>query len=139
MKSNYQTRLKQVLFPLLNKLLQSNESENKAGGLNILGSFCGLASIQQTSKASKNRNVEGISQFDEGFSQQRAVFDSDMGQEYNYERYDLHERENVMRDQIKITDHLHIFRSNSSFVSLAIWQEVFDLQDDWDQTISDSA
>ena len=45
----------------------------------------------------------------------------------------------MMKDQIKITDHMQVFRNNSSFVSLAIWQEVFDLQDDWDQTISDSA
>jgi hypothetical protein len=60
------------------------------------------------------------------------VFDSDIGQDYNYERYAQREREAIMKDQIKITDHLSIFRKNSSFVSLAIWQEVFDLQEDWD-------
>ena len=68
MKSNYQNRLKQVLFPLLNKLLMSNESECKAGGLNILGSFCGLASIQNKDKSARNHVRDGISQFDVEFS-----------------------------------------------------------------------
>jgi len=30
------------LIPLLNLLLDSKESEAKAGGLNLLGSICGL-------------------------------------------------------------------------------------------------
>ena len=41
-KSSYQNKVKQLLFPLLSNLLYSKESESKAGGLNILGSFCGL-------------------------------------------------------------------------------------------------
>lgn len=37
--------------------------------------------------------------------------------------------------QINFKDHLDLFRKNSSFVSVAIWQEVFDLQDDSNRTI----
>lgn len=53
MSANYQKRLKELLFPLLNKLLKSSESEGNAAGLNILGSFCGLSSfIAQSYKQS---------------------------------------------------------------------------------------
>ena len=38
-----QQRLKEVVLPMLFTLLSSKESESKAGGLNILGSFCGLS------------------------------------------------------------------------------------------------
>ena len=38
-----QQRLKEVVLPMLHSLLSSKESESKAGGLNILGSFCGLS------------------------------------------------------------------------------------------------
>lgn len=38
-----QSRLAQIVLPMLYTLLSSKESESKAGGLNILGSFCGLA------------------------------------------------------------------------------------------------
>jgi hypothetical protein len=37
-----QSKMKKLLFPLLSNLLSSKESESKVGGLNILGSFCGL-------------------------------------------------------------------------------------------------
>ena len=36
-------RLKEIVLPMLYSLLSSKESESKAGGLNILGSFCGLS------------------------------------------------------------------------------------------------
>jgi hypothetical protein len=36
------SKLKSLLMPLVNNLLNSKESESKAGGLNILGSLCGL-------------------------------------------------------------------------------------------------
>jgi len=36
-------RLKEIVLPMLYTLLSSKESESKAGGLNILGSFCGLS------------------------------------------------------------------------------------------------
>lgn len=36
-------RLKEIVQPMLYSLLSSKESESKAGGLNILGSFCGLS------------------------------------------------------------------------------------------------
>ena len=49
MSTNYQKRLKELLFPLLNKLLKSKECEGRAAGLNILGSFCGLSSFQTPS------------------------------------------------------------------------------------------
>lgn len=35
-------KLKSQVMPLVNSLLNSKESESKAGGLNILGSLCGL-------------------------------------------------------------------------------------------------
>ena len=38
-----QTGLASIVLPMLNSLLASKESESKAGGLNILGSFCGLS------------------------------------------------------------------------------------------------
>lgn len=38
-----QARLKEIVLPMLYSLLNSKESESKAGGLNILGSFCGLS------------------------------------------------------------------------------------------------
>ena len=38
-----QSRLRECVLPMLYSLLSSKESESKAGGLNILGSFCGLS------------------------------------------------------------------------------------------------
>jgi len=37
------TELQSIVLPMLHSLLSSKESESKAGGLNILGSFCGLS------------------------------------------------------------------------------------------------
>ena len=69
-------------------LLSSKESESKAGGLNILGSICGLS-------------------------------------------YDF--------SKVKISRNMDFFKRNSEFVSLPIWQLVFDLQDDWDITIKEAS
>jgi hypothetical protein len=69
-------------------LLSSKESESKAGGLNILGSICGLS-------------------------------------------YDF--------SKVKISRNLEFFKRNSDFVSLPIWQLVFELQDDWDITIKEAS
>ncbi len=82
-------RLKAAVLPLLLSLLGSKESESKAGGLNILGSFCGLS-------------------------------------------YDVPK-------QIRLGECPNFFRRNSRFVSLAIWQKVFQLQEDWDCTIREAA
>ena len=38
-----QAGLTQIVLPMLYSLLGSKESESKAGGLNIFGSFCGLS------------------------------------------------------------------------------------------------
>ena len=38
-----QQKLSSIVLPMLYQLLSSKESESKAGGLNILGSFCGLS------------------------------------------------------------------------------------------------
>lgn len=38
-----QAALQQIVLPMMMSLLSSRESESKAGGLNILGSFCGLS------------------------------------------------------------------------------------------------
>ena len=43
LNSASQNKLKEVVLPMLFSLLSSKESESKAGGLNILGSFCGLS------------------------------------------------------------------------------------------------
>ncbi len=88
-RGSFRDRLKTAILPVLVSLLGSKESEAKAGGLNILGSFCGLG-------------------------------------------YDVGDNENLK-------DQFDFFRRNSDFVSLAIWQQVFDLQDDWDSTIKEAA
>ena len=44
-----------VVLPMLYSLLSSKESESKAGGLNILGSFCGLS--YDFSKVSIHQNL----------------------------------------------------------------------------------
>jgi len=77
MSANYQKRLKDLLFPLLNKLLKSQESEGRASGLNILGSFCGLSSFQaQSYKQSFEFSRDDDSSV-ESRSRGDAVFDSD--------------------------------------------------------------
>ena len=97
MSTNYQKRLKDLLFPLLNKLLKSTESEGKAAGLNILGSFCGLSSQQvQIYKQSFefSRRDDSSDDVDFGVGQHshsnnnQAVYDSDQGQDYHYDRYE---------------------------------------------------
>lgn len=35
--------------------------------------------------------------------------------------------DDLLSDDIQISKHLELFRVNSAFVSVAIWQEVFDL------------
>jgi hypothetical protein len=64
------------VIPMMINLLSSKESESKAGGLNILGSICGLS--------------------------------------YDYTK-------------VKISKNLDFFRRNSDFISLPIWQLVFEL------------
>lgn len=34
---------------------------------------------------------------------------------------------------------LRVFRRNSEFISMPLWQQVFELQDDWDVTIREAA
>jgi hypothetical protein len=62
--------------PMMINLLSSKESESKAGGLNILGSVCGLS-------------------------------------------YDF--------SKVKISRNFEFFKRNSEFISLPIWQHVFEL------------
>ena len=87
-EKGFSKKLKIIVLPLLNSLLNSKESESKAGGLNILGSFCGLS--------------------------------------YDFSR-------------VKISNNMDFFKRNSNFVSLGIWQLVFDLQEDWDITIKEAS
>ena len=61
-----QSKLKEIVLPMLFSLLSSKESESKAGGLNILGSFCGLSYDFSQVKINENlaflqRNSEFIS------------------------------------------------------------------------------
>ena len=43
LSANGNAKLQEIILPMLFSLLSSKESESKAGGLNILGSFCGLS------------------------------------------------------------------------------------------------
>lgn len=54
MNAASQNRLKEIVLPMLYSLLSSKESESKAGGLNILGSFCGLSYDFSTVKINQN-------------------------------------------------------------------------------------
>lgn len=48
-----QSGLTHLVLPMLYSLLSSKESESKAGGLNILGSFCGLSYDFSTVRVNK--------------------------------------------------------------------------------------
>lgn len=87
-ENKFYQKLRHNVIPMMLSLLSSKESESKAGGLNILGSFCGLS-------------------------------------------YDF--------SKVKISKQLDFFKRNSVFVSLPIWQLVFDLQEDWDITIKEAS
>lgn len=80
-----QTKLKSSLLPLLLSLLSSKESENRAGALNILGSFCGL-------NVSKSERINAES-----------------------------------------------FKKHSDYIPIAIWEQVYHLQNDWDLTIREAS
>jgi len=57
MESNkFYLKLRQSVIPMMINLLSSKESESKAGGLNILGSICGLS--YDFSKIKITRNLE---------------------------------------------------------------------------------
>ena len=45
----------------------------------------------------------------------------------------------VLSNDIQISKHTDLFRVNSTFVSVAIWQEVFDLQDDHNFVVREAA
>lgn len=87
---HFLTKIKGQVLPLLVDLLSSRESESKAGGLNILGSLCGLS-------------------------------------------YDF------TNPWYRINDNLNFFKRNTKYVSLPIWQYVFNLQEDWDITIKEAS
>ena len=87
-KGSFKDDLKTNLLSLLQNMLSSNESETKAGGLNILGAFMGLG-------------------------------------------YDM--------TGFKVRNEMNFFRRNSEFISLKIWERVFQLQYDWEGTIKEAA
>ena len=39
----------------------------------------------------------------------------------------------------EVVENRELFRSNSNFISIALWQKVFELQSDWEQNIKDAA
>ena len=41
--------------------------------------------------------------------------------------------------KIGLKDNLHLLRDKANFVSLAIWQQVFDLQEHWDSSVHDAS
>jgi len=87
-RGSFKDKLKSALLPPIVSLLSSKESEAKAGGLNILGTFMGLG-------------------YDTG--------------------------------NADLTGKLRFFKRNTEFVSVAIWQQVYELQEDWDETIKEAA
>jgi hypothetical protein len=70
-------------------LLSSKESESKAGGLNILGSLCGLSYDFSDTGTTAAAIAGGVPS--------------------------------------RISENMAFFKKNSDFVSLAIWQLVFEL------------
>ena len=63
-----QSGLRTLVLPMLHSLLSSKESESKAGGLNILGSFCGLSYDFSTVRVNKHlqfyqRNSQFVSNY----------------------------------------------------------------------------
>lgn len=58
-KSSYQKKLSQIINSLLMSLLVSKESECRTGGLNILGSLCGL-NYNFDIKVNELRNLLGF-------------------------------------------------------------------------------
>ena len=54
--NKFYLKLRQFVIPMMINLLSSKESESKAGGLNILGSICGLS--YDFSKVKISRNLE---------------------------------------------------------------------------------
>ncbi len=64
--NKFYQNLRSFVIPMMVSLLSSKESESKAGGLNILGSICGLSYDFSKIKISRNmdffkRNSEFIS------------------------------------------------------------------------------
>lgn len=53
-KNSFYQALRQFVIPNMTYLLSSKESESKAGGLNILGSLCGLSFDFSKVKISRN-------------------------------------------------------------------------------------
>lgn len=85
-RPNQQQKVKSLLLPLLLSLLSAKDSESRAGGINMIGSFCGLC----------------------------------------------------VSDEIIDID-LESFSKTSEHIPLAIWEQVFQLQNDWDSAIGDAA
>ena len=49
-RSNLQSKLKSLLLPLLLSLLSAKDSESRIGGINMMGSFCGLCLSEEASE-----------------------------------------------------------------------------------------
>lgn len=115
-------KLKNLITSLINHLLNSKESESKAGGLNILGSLCGLGIELSASKASESESIK--------ISEYLSIFRNDYSQSMNQANY------------IQAPNSLEkgVLFCGSRLISVSLWQKVFQLsEEDWDSTIRDAA
>lgn len=61
----YQQKFEAVLLPLVNKLIQSENTEDTAIGLNILASLCGLTREAMAPAAEEMENNQSLSNLNE--------------------------------------------------------------------------
>ncbi|KRX07972.1 Armadillo-type fold [Pseudocohnilembus persalinus] len=111
--SNQQQNLLQKLQEVLQILLSSNESESRTGGLNILGSFCGLS---------------------QDFSQIKIYNQYQENQDLDIKQKQLL-KQKQQQPLITQKDQLFLyFQRNSTLIDQKIWELVFNIQFDWDIT-----
>ena len=106
-------KLKQMIVPLLTQLLNSKESESKAGALNITGAICGI----------------GI---DLGVQDLRGI---------GHSAFKMKDFISQFRSDFNPTNPIQrLFLGGGRLLSMSLWQRIFQLSDqDWDQTIRDAS
>jgi hypothetical protein len=93
---------------LLIKLIQNGkDSESRAAALNTLAAICNLQ-----------------------LKQRRNYFSDDSSKPMQRLPFEPQALDECLPADIQITQHISLFRVNSQFISVAIWQQVFDLQED---------
>lgn len=95
----YQQKFHSVVLPLVNKLIQSENTEDSAIGLNILASLCGFTREAIVPAAEESDNNQSLS--------------------------NLNEVQRLLQSTQKMRR--LIFMPSGSKISITIWQEVFDI------------